>query len=155
MKDNGRHGVTIGQVAKRTGLSASAIRYYELAGVVSPSMRTDNGYRLFTDADIRRLTLAKQARHLGLTLPETKTLVAQAFTADCDSFVDDLTRRIAAQRTAVAARIAELRELEATLGAVESHINRCVCPPGMAAADCALCLVMDEEGGDPNGSAPM
>ncbi len=148
-------GLTISQAAKRIGLPASTIRYYEAEGIVSPASRTDGGYRLFTDADIRRLTLARQARLLGLTLPEVKTLVTQAFTSDCDSFVEELTTRLAAQRAAVAARIAELRELEATLDAIESHLNRCVCPPGTAAADYTFCLVRDEEGGNNDGCSTV
>lgn len=135
--------LTIGQAAKRTGLSASAIRYYEAEGIVAPAGRSEAGYRLFTDTDVRRLLLAKQARLIGMTLPDTKALVTHAFTSDCDTFAGELATHVANQRAAVAARIAELRELETTLAAIASHIDSCVCPPGTAAAECASCLVLD------------
>ncbi|HRC63337.1 MAG TPA: MerR family transcriptional regulator [Dehalococcoidia bacterium] len=131
---------TIGEVAQRTGLTVSAIRYYEAEGIVAPASRTEAGYRLFTETDVRRLLLAKQARHLGLGLREVKALVEDLATLDCATFAGELGSRIAGQRAAVAARIAELRELEATLEALETHIDSCVCRPGTAAADCAITL---------------
>lgn len=140
-------GSTIGEVAKQTGLSTSAIRYYEAEGIVTASARSDSGYRLYADGDVRRLLLAKQARHLGLSLSEVKELVEGVSTLDCPTFAATLGDRLASQRAAVAARIAELRELEATLVALESHINNCVCRPGMAAADCATTFLEPEKGG--------
>lgn len=131
---------TIGEVAKRTGLAVSAIRYYEAEGIVAPAARTDGGYRLFTETDVRRLLLAKQARHLGLGLREVKDLVEALSTLDCPTFAGQLGARVADRRAAVAARIAELRELEATLETLEAHIDSCVCRPGTAAADCAITL---------------
>jgi DNA-binding transcriptional MerR regulator len=133
-------GSTIGEVARRTGLAVSAIRYYEAEGIVSPAARTEGGYRLFSEADVSRLLLAKQARHLGLGLREVKDLVEGLSTLDCATFAGALGARVADRRAAVAARIAELRELESTLEALESHIDSCVCRPGTAAADCAITL---------------
>src|SRR5215203_4136319 len=114
--------LTISQAAQRTGLSSSAIRYYEAEGIVGPALRTEAGYRVFTEADVRRLLLVKQARLLGMTLPATRTLVTHAYTSDCDTFAGELATHVAAQRAAVATRIAELHELEATLTAIASHL---------------------------------
>lgn len=133
-------GSTIGDVARQTGLTVSAIRYYEAEGIVSPASRTEGGYRLFADADVRRLLLARQARHLGLSLREVKDLVRDISTLDCATFAGELGSRVSDRRAAVAARIAELRELESTLEALEAHIGNCVCQPGKAAADCAITL---------------
>lgn len=138
---------TIGEVARRTGLSVSAIRYYETEGIVTAAARSDGGYRLFSDTDVRRLQLAKQVRHLGMSLTEVKELVHGVSTLDCATFAGALGQRIAAQRVAVTARIAELRELEVTLTALGSHLDNCACQPGMAAADCDIRLLNDE-GGD-------
>lgn len=140
-------GSTIGKVAKRTGLSASAIRYYEAEGIVSATARSGSGYRLYGDSEVRRLLLAKQARHLGMSLGEVKELVEGVSTLDCPTFAATLGGRLSSQRAAVAARIAELRELEATLLALEAHIDNCVCRPGMAAADCATTFLEPERGG--------
>lgn len=61
--------LTIGDVAQRTGLSVSAIRFYEARGLVS-SFRTQGNQRRFERAEIRRLSFALIAQRLGLTLTE-------------------------------------------------------------------------------------
>lgn len=58
----------IGEVAAEVGLSLRTIRYYEEIGLVSPSGRTDGGFRLYTDADVERLGLVKRLKPVGLSL---------------------------------------------------------------------------------------
>lgn len=65
----GNEVMTIGDLAARTGLSVSAIRFYEEKGLVQP-FRTSGGQRRFLRSDIRRLSFALIAQQLGLTLPE-------------------------------------------------------------------------------------
>lgn len=59
--------LTIGELARRTGLSVSAIRFYEARGLVS-AIRTSGNQRRFLRSDIRRLSFALIAQRLGLTL---------------------------------------------------------------------------------------
>lgn len=59
--------LTIGELARRTGLSVSAIRYYEQRGLVR-SLRTGGNQRRFARADIRRLSFILIAQNLGLSL---------------------------------------------------------------------------------------
>ena len=47
--------LTIGALAKRTGLTVRTLHHYDQIGLLSPSGRTDGGYRLYSDADILRL----------------------------------------------------------------------------------------------------
>ena len=61
--------MTIGDLAARTGMSVSAIRFYEAKGLVQP-FRTSGGQRRFLRSDIRRLSFALIAQQLGLTLPQ-------------------------------------------------------------------------------------
>lgn len=61
--------LTIGQVAKRTGLSVSAIRFYETQGLVTP-LRNVGGQRRFLPSDIRRLSFVLIAQQLGFPLEE-------------------------------------------------------------------------------------
>ena len=142
--------LTIGQVARRTGIPATTIRYYESEGVVSPPARTEAGYRLYSAADVRQLQLAQRARLIGLSVDEVRRLVATAFEADCDTFVGELLEGIERQRAQVAARIAELRALEATLETLERRVRaECACDPGQTVAECDCCpLIDDEEGGE-------
>ena len=61
--------LTIGELARRTGISVPAIRFYEDKGLVSPS-RTGGNQRRFPRADIRRLSFVLIAQRLGLSLDE-------------------------------------------------------------------------------------
>jgi MerR family transcriptional regulator, redox-sensitive transcriptional activator SoxR len=64
--------LSIGDLARRTGLSVSAIRFYEARGLLSP-IRTAGNQRRFPRADIRRLSFAMIAQQLGLSLSEIET----------------------------------------------------------------------------------
>ena len=59
--------LTIGELARRTGLSVSAIRFYETKGLVQ-AVRTAGNQRRFPRSDIRRLSFALIAQQLGLSL---------------------------------------------------------------------------------------
>jgi MerR family transcriptional regulator, redox-sensitive transcriptional activator SoxR len=65
--------LSIGEVAKRTGLRTSALRYYEEAGILPPPARISK--RRVYDADtVRRIEVLKFAQQAGFTLEEIKTL---------------------------------------------------------------------------------
>ncbi len=61
--------LSIGQLAERTGLSVSAIRFYEARGLVHP-IRNSGGQRRFPRSDIRRLSFVVIAQMLGLSIHE-------------------------------------------------------------------------------------
>jgi len=63
--------LTIGQIAERTGLSISAIRFYETKGLVTPN-RNIGGQRRFRSSDIRRLSFILIAQQLGFPLEEIR-----------------------------------------------------------------------------------
>ncbi|MEU3273927.1 MerR family transcriptional regulator [Saccharomonospora sp. NPDC006951] len=65
----------IGEVAARTGLSLRTIRYYEEVGVVTPSARSQGGFRLYTEPDLARLNLVRRMKPLGFLLDEVRELL--------------------------------------------------------------------------------
>ncbi|MGW0824511.1 MerR family transcriptional regulator [Streptomyces sp. NPDC002845] len=65
----------IGEVSERTGLSLRTIRHYEDVGVVAPSERSMGGFRLYTEAEVRRLALVRRMRPLGLCLDDIRALL--------------------------------------------------------------------------------
>jgi MerR family transcriptional regulator, redox-sensitive transcriptional activator SoxR len=67
--------LTIGDLARRTGTSVSAIRFYEARGLLSP-IRTSGNQRRFLRSDIRRLSFALIAQQLGLTIGEIEAALA-------------------------------------------------------------------------------
>ena len=69
-------GLSIGQIASRTGLSVSAIRFYEDKGLIFPD-RTAGGQRQFARADIRRLSFIMIAQRVGLSIGEIKDVLSK------------------------------------------------------------------------------
>lgn len=65
----------IGEVAERTELSLRTIRHYEDTGLVTPSARSQGGFRLYTEADIARLMVIRRMKPLGFTLEEMRDLL--------------------------------------------------------------------------------
>lgn len=60
----------IGEVSRRSGVSARMLRHYDRIGIVSPTERTGGGYREYSEADVRRLFHVEGLRSLGLGLQE-------------------------------------------------------------------------------------
>jgi len=67
--------LTVGQAARRAGLTAKAVRLYEARGLLPPAERTSSGYRCYTEHDIQLLRFIRQARDLGLSLAEIRTII--------------------------------------------------------------------------------
>lgn len=74
MKNKVRDGLSIGDLATRTGLAVSAIRYYEAQGLIRP-WRNAGGQRRFQRADLRRLSFVMIAQKFGFSLPEIREIL--------------------------------------------------------------------------------
>lgn len=107
--------LAIGALAQRTGLSVSAIRYYEEVGLIPPAVRRPSGHRVYGADAQQLLTLIRHCRDFGFSVEETRALVALA----SESGKDCVEAREIAQRhlDTVRARLAELQVLERSLGA--------------------------------------
>jgi Cu(I)-responsive transcriptional regulator len=67
--------MNIGQVAEASGVSAKMIRHYEEIGVIPKISRTLSGYRQYSETDVHLLRFVRQARDLGFSMEQIKTLV--------------------------------------------------------------------------------
>ena len=68
--------VTIGEMARRAGVAASALRYYEQLGLIS-SERTAGGQRRYARATLRRVAFVRAAQTVGLSLDEVRAALAR------------------------------------------------------------------------------
>jgi DNA-binding transcriptional MerR regulator len=70
MSETSSPGMSIGQMAERTGLSVHTLRFYEREGILaSPVRRGPGGRRLYTDADAEWLTVCVNLRATGMPIP--------------------------------------------------------------------------------------
>jgi MerR family transcriptional regulator, thiopeptide resistance regulator len=62
----------VGELARRTGVSVRALHHYDEIGLLSPSHRSEAGYRLYTEIDVARLQQIRSLRALGFSLEEAR-----------------------------------------------------------------------------------
>jgi Cu(I)-responsive transcriptional regulator len=67
--------MNIGTAAKKSGIPAKTIRYYESIGLIPPAHRTDSGYRSFGQMDIDTLCFIQRARSLGFSVKDVARLL--------------------------------------------------------------------------------
>lgn len=94
-------GLTVGQVAERFGITVRTLHHYDEIGLLIPSRRAASGYRVYTSADLTRLSQVIVYRRLELPLDEIARLL------DVGNAVSHLVR----QRERVMARLDEMKDL--------------------------------------------
>ncbi|MEJ8294503.1 Cu(I)-responsive transcriptional regulator [Delftia tsuruhatensis] len=99
--------VSIGEAARRAGVSARMVRHYEAQGLLPPMHRTDGGYRQYAESDVHALRFIRRARDLGFSMDEIATLLglwqdksraSSQVKAIAQRHIDELTERIAAMQ---------------------------------------------------------
>lgn len=123
----GNELLTIGELAARTGLSVSAIRFYEGKGLVQP-IRTRGNQRRFLRADIRRISFALIAQQLGFTLPQIAAELAKLPEGRAPSGAD-WTRISQGFRAVIEERVAQLQrtldDLDGCIGCGCLSLKKC------------------------------
>ena len=130
--------MNVSELARRGATTSETVRHYTDVGLLRPSRNPDNGYRQYSRDDLRRLHFALQARSLGFTLNDIRTLVEESESgrSPCST-----TRQLIEQRLhEVEQRIAELTRLSArmrsALDAWDDH-------PDCAGGDERICVLID------------
>jgi MerR family transcriptional regulator, copper efflux regulator len=105
--------MNIGTAARRSGLPAKTIRYYEEIGLMRPG-RAENGYRDYSGDDLHRLRFLKRARGLGFSVEECRSLLS--LYDDKHRASADVRRLAGAKLAEIDRKIAELEDLRGVLG---------------------------------------
>jgi MerR family redox-sensitive transcriptional activator SoxR len=127
----------IGELARRTGLSVSAIRFYENKGLVEP-MRTGGNQRRFLRSDIRRLSFILIAQNLGLSLAEIEEAM-KGLPQGRTPNASDWKRISAAIRKRIDAQIARLEK-------IREDLDGCIGCGCLSLKKCALYNACDKWG---------
>lgn len=106
-------GVTIGELARRSGVATSALRFYEMKGLIHAD-RTESGHRRYLRAALRRIAFIVFAQRVGLSLDEVAALL-EALPQNRVPDAADWHTLAAGWSDRIDARIAELQRLKAGL----------------------------------------
>lgn len=130
------NNLQIGEVARRTGMSIDAIRFYEKSGLLPHPARSKSGYRLYQESTLEDLAFIQKAQALGFSLDEIRRLVAiQRRPNEACSHVRDL---IFQKLTIVRKKMEELHSLEAGLADALRRCHRTVRRPARHSETCPV-----------------
>jgi MerR family mercuric resistance operon transcriptional regulator len=122
--------LTIGKLAKQTGVTIETIRHYQRIGLLPEPDKPDNGYRCYSDDAVIQIRFIKRAQQAGFTLKEIATLLALdgAHCADVRQLAEQKCQQIDQQ-------IKDLTALRQLLGAL---VNDC-----QQTASSTHCAILD------------
>ena len=120
----------IGEAARRAGVPAKTIRYYESVGLVAPARRADNGYRLYGENEIATLRFVRRARDLGFSIRAVADLLA--LWLDKGRASADVKALALEHARALDCRIAEMKDMRKTIMALAERCH------GDARPDCPI-----------------
>lgn len=129
--------LTINQISRRSGVAASALRYYEERGLIA-SERAGSGHRRFPRATLRRLAFIVFAQRLGMSLDEIRGELANLPTDHVPKGAD-WSRLSGAWTSRIDDRIAELQRLKVGLA-------ECISCGCLSLERCALVNPADRAG---------
>lgn len=136
--------MTIGGLARASGVKVTTIRYYESIGLIDPPDRSDGGQRLYDKNAIERMNFIRHARDLGFSLDAIRELIALASNRERScAKIDEIARRHAAD---IRHRIGRLKALEREMERMikSCSVNRVSeCRVLAVLADHALCAALD------------
>lgn len=113
MNPDGPKGLTIGQVARKSGFGIETVRFYERNGLIDEPPRKASGYRQYPAKVILKLRFIKRAKELGFSLREIKELLSLRVepTATCS----DIRQRAQAKITDIEEKIHSLEKIKEVL----------------------------------------
>lgn len=129
----------IGQLAKAENISVEALRFYDQQGILSPGLRAENGYRMYSEDDRTQLRFIQSAKNLGFTLKEVKELLN--IKVEKGSHTCEEVKTIAEHKLEdIQQRIQQLQRFELTLKKV---VATC-CGGPESAENCSILEAIEE-----------
>ncbi len=122
--------MNIGQASERSGISPKMIRYYEQIGLLDTAKRSNSGYRIYSNQDIKNLCFLRQARDLGFSSKQMKELLNLWKNTDRQSA--DVKKLTLTHIETLNRKIAQLQDMVSLLQISADHCS------GNENAECAI-----------------
>lgn len=129
----------IGELAQLTGVTPETLRFYEQQGLLIPSQRSDNGYRLYSEQDKRQLQFILRGKQAGLSNKDMLELLSIRAAREAVS-CRDVRDIIDAKLLKIRAQIAQLQEFETSL----TQLATTCCGGDEKATHCSILGALDE-----------
>jgi MerR family Zn(II)-responsive transcriptional regulator of zntA len=129
----------IGQLSARTGINNETLRFYESRGLLSPPRRSDAGYRLYTEEDVRKAEFIIRAKRMGFALKDISELLSlrvERESSTCGE-VKDLAE---AKLVEIDQKIDELQRMKSAL----EQITEACCGGDEPAVHCTILNALDQ-----------
>jgi len=104
--------LSIGQVARRTGVGVETVRFYEREGLLEEPPRRASGYRQYSEQVVKHIGFIKRAKLLGFSLKEISELLLRV---DAQTSCDEVKRRTEAKLAEVERKLVELQRMRQAL----------------------------------------
>lgn len=129
--------VRISEVADRSGVPATTLRYYDSIGLIQ-ARRATNGYRDYDPSVLERLALVDAAQRLDLSLPQIGELLTAVDNESCTQVRDTLQPRLTERLRDVDAHLAALHLLREPLVVASQHVAACPDSGSSCRSECIL-----------------
>lgn len=129
----------IGEIAKLADVTPDTIRYYEKQQMMDHEGRTEGGFRLYTDHDLKRLRFIRHARQLGFTLESIRELLS--IRVDPEHHTCQESKSIVQARLSeVEARIEEMQAMRRSL----QKLNDACCGTAHSSVYCSILEALEQ-----------
>ncbi len=129
--------LTSGKLAKLTNINVESIRFYERKKLLPKPLRSESGYRLYSQDDVHKIIFIKKAQQLGFTLKEIKDLLNLRI--DEDNSCADVQELIGEKIEEIEFKIREMKKIKSAL----SGLNR-LCSTNDLGHECPLLLELNK-----------
>src|SRR5215510_11736874 len=120
--NSGHKPMTIGQVAKLSGVGVETIRFYEREGLLTKPKRKESGYRLFEAEVVNRIKFIKRAKQLGFSLKEIRELLSLRINSRATA--TDVKKRVDSKIEQIDRRIYDLKKVRNALAQLARSVRK-------------------------------
>lgn len=129
----------IGELARLADVTPDTIRYYEKQSMMEHEIRTEGGFRLYTDADLQRLRFIRYARQLGFTLESIRELLSIRIDPEHHTCKES-KEIVQARLTEVESRIEELELMRKSL----KRLDDACCGTSHSSVYCSILEALEQ-----------